>query len=57
MTYTERVEKAAQSFLKLADEYLDPKDPETCPLRNFIASEYQVETLDLDVKVWEIKNK
>ena len=55
-TYTERVAHAAQSFVTLAPEYLDPKDL-TCSFRNEIAEHYQVEPLDLDVKVWEINNQ
>jgi len=52
-TYAERVENAAQSFMKLKDclPY------EGYPLRNFIATEWQVEPLDLDEKVWEITNQ
>ena len=53
-TYTERVENAAQSFMQLKDEYLERFG---LTFRNAIASEWQVEPLDLDEKVWEIKNK
>ena len=52
-TYTERVERASQSFMKLKDEYLERFG---LTFRNFIASEWQVEPLDLDEKVWEINN-
>ena len=52
-TYTERVENAAQSFMKLKDEYLARFG---LTFRNAIASDWQVDPLDLDVKVWEIKN-
>jgi len=52
-TYTERIENAAQSFMKLKDEYLERFG---LTFRNAIASEWQVDPLDLDVKVWEIKN-
>lgn len=55
-TYSERVENAAQSFMKLKDEYLDPKDL-SCSFRNLIAKEWQVKPLDLDVRVWEINNQ
>ena len=53
-TYAERVENAAQSFMKLKDECV-PRWGLT--FRNLIASEWQVKPLDLDEKVWEIKNK
>lgn len=52
-TYTERVENAAQSFMKLKDEYLERFG---LTFRNVIASDWQVDPLDLDEKVWEIKN-
>ena len=52
-TYTERVERAAQSFMKLKDEYLERFG---LTFRDLIASEWQVEPLDLDEKVWEINN-
>ena len=54
-TYTERVENAAQSFIALADEYLDPKD-QTMSFTRFIATEWQVEPDDLTVAVWHINN-
>ena len=53
-TYAERVENAAQSFMQLKDEYLERFG---LTFRNAIASEWQVKPLDLDEKVWEIKNK
>jgi len=53
-TYAERVENAAQSFMQLKDEYLERFG---LTFRNAIASEWQVEPLDLDEKVWEIKNQ
>ena len=52
-TYAERVENAAQSFMKLKDEYLERFG---LTFRNAIASDWQVNPLDLDEKVWEIKN-
>ena len=55
-TYTERVAHASHSFVTLAPEYLDPKDP-TFSFLNFIATEYQVEPDDLTVAVWEINNQ
>jgi hypothetical protein len=54
-TYTQRVTNAAQSFMKLKDEYLDPKD-QTMSFTKFIATEWQVEPDDLTVAVWEINN-
>ena len=53
-TYAERVENAAQSFMKLKDEYLERFG---ITFRNTIASDWQVDPLDLDEKVWELKNK
>jgi len=53
-TYTERVENAAQAFMKLKEEYLALST--AWDLRNLIASEWQVEPLDLDEKVWDINN-
>jgi len=53
-TYAERVERAAQSFQKLKPEYLERFGT---TLRNFIASDWQVDPLDLDEKVWELNNK
>ena len=52
-TYTERVERASQSFMRLKDEYLERFG---LTFRNLIASEWQVDPLDLDEKVWEINN-
>ena len=54
-TYTERVAHAAQSFVTLAPEYLDPND-QTMSFTKFIATEWQVEPSDLTVAVWEINN-
>ena len=54
-TYRERLVDATQSFIRLASEYLDPKD-HTMSFTNFIATEYQVEPDDLTVAVWEIRN-
>ena len=51
-TYAERVENAAQSFLKLKDEYLEWFGSIT--FRNRIATEWVVNPTDLDEKVWEI---
>ena len=53
-TYSERVQRAAQSFMSLKDEYLQRYGT---TLRDFIASDWQVDPLDLDSKVWEINNK
>ena len=55
-TYRERLADAAQSFIRLAPEYLDPKD-QTMSFTKFIATEYQVEPDDLTVAVWDIRNK
>jgi len=52
-TYTERVENAAQAFMKLKEEYFERSG---LTFRNLIASEWQVEPLDLDEKVWDINN-
>jgi len=49
-TYTERVENAAQSFLKLKANNLN----DYIAFRNTIATEWVVNHLDLDEKVWEI---
>ena len=53
-TYSERVQRAAQSFMSLKDEYLQRFGT---TLRDFITSDWQVDPLDLDSKVWEINNK
>jgi len=53
-TYSERVSRAAQSFMNLKDEYLQRFGT---TFRNAIASDWQVDPLDLDSKVWEINNK
>ncbi len=52
-TYAERLERASQIFMKLKDKYIEKFG---LTFRNFIAAEWQVEPLDLDEKVWEIKN-
>ena len=54
-TYNERVLNAAKSFVDLQDEYLDPNDT-TQAFRNLIATEWQVDPLDLDAKVWAMKH-
>jgi hypothetical protein len=64
-TYSERVDNACQSFLKLKDKYIFTKDcyerygrqalQET--LGDFIARDWQVERLDMDERLWELKNK
>ena len=54
-TYSERVTNAAQSFVELQGEYLDPNDS-TQSFRNLIATEWQVDPLDLDAKVWAMKH-
>ena len=53
-TYAERVERAAQSFQKLKPEYLERFGT---TFRNAIASDWKVDPLDLDEKVWELNNK
>lgn len=53
-TYNERVTRAAQTFMKLKDEYLKRFGT---TFRNAIANDWQVDPLDLDEKVWEINNK
>ena len=55
-TYTERVANAAQSFLKLTP-FIIRNRLNRAECRDFVAAEWQVEPLDLDEKVWEIKNK
>ena len=52
-TYAERVERAAQSFMKLKAEYIE-RFGQT--LGDFIASDWQVERLDMDEKVWDLNN-
>ena len=52
-TYAERVERSAQSFMKLKAEYLERFG---LTFRNAIASEWQVDPLDLDAKVWALNN-
>ena len=53
-TYQERVARAAQSFMKLKPKYLEKMG---ITFRNAIASDWQVDPLDLDEKVWELTNK
>ena len=53
-TYTERVARAAQSFMNLKAEYLE-RFGQT--LGDFIASEWQVNRLDMDEKIWELNNE
>ena len=53
-TYSERVHNACQSFLKLKDKYIERYGQ---TLGDFIATEWQVERLDMDERLWELKNK
>jgi len=53
-TYQERVNNACQSFLKLKSEYLERYGQ---TLGDFIAKDWQVERLDMDERLWELKNK
>ena len=53
-TYQERVANAAQAFMSLKDEYLERFGT---TFRNAIASDWQVDALDLDEKVWELNNQ
>jgi len=53
-TYQERVDRAAQAFMSLKDEYLERFGT---TFRNAIASDWQVDPLDLDEKVWELNNQ
>ncbi len=53
-TYQERVTRAAQSFMNLKAEYLERFGT---TFRDAIASDWQVDPLDLDAKVWEINNQ
>ena len=53
-TYHERVANAAQSFMKLKPKYLASMG---ATFRNAIASDWQVDPLDLDAKVWELNNQ
>ena len=52
--YQERVARAAQAFMTLKDEYLERFGT---TFRDAIASDWQVDPLDLDEKVWELNNK
>lgn len=53
-TYAERLERAAQSFMKLKAEYLERFG---LTFRNAIASDWQVDPLDLDTAVWQLNNQ
>ena len=53
-TYQERVTRAAQSFMKLKPKYLEKMGT---TFRNAIASDWQVDPLDLDAKVWDLNNQ
>jgi hypothetical protein len=53
-TYAERLERAAQSFMKLKAEYLERFG---LTFRNAIASDWQVDPLDLDAAVWQLNNQ
>lgn len=53
-TYHERVARAAQAFMNLKGEYLERFGT---TFRNAIASDWQVDPLDLDEKVWELNNQ
>lgn len=53
-TYSERVDNACQSFLKLKEEYITRMGQ---TLGDFIARDWQVERLDMDTRLWELKNK
>jgi len=52
-TYAERVERAAQSFMKHKAKY---HERFRTTFRDAIASDWQVDPLDLDAKVWQINN-
>jgi len=52
-TYQERVTRAAQSFMNLKDEYLQRFGT---TFRNAIASDWQVDPLELDAAVWQLNN-
>ena len=56
-TYSERVHNACQSFLKLKDKYIERNGQIPISLGDFIAREWQVERLDIDERLWELKNK
>jgi hypothetical protein len=51
-SYSERVKASAVLFLRLKDKYSD-----TLELANDICFEWQVDRLDLDEKVWELKRE
>ena len=51
-SYSERVQASAESFLRLKDKFSSIGALE---LGTDIASEWQVERLDMDEKVWDLK--
>jgi hypothetical protein len=53
-TYQERLNNAAQTFIKLQEAYLEIMGPD---FSKIIAKDWEVAYLDLDAKVWEITNK
>ena len=53
-TYRERVDRACQSFMKLKGEYLERYGQ---IFGDFIATEWQVNRLDMDERLWELNNK
>ena len=53
-TYQERVTQAAKAFINLKAQYLQSLG---ITFRNAIATQWQVDPLDLDEKVWELINK
>ena len=53
-TYQERLNNAAQTFIKLQRKYLEHMGPD---FSKIIAQDWEVNYLDLDAKVWEITNK
>ncbi len=59
-TYSERVDNACQSFLNLKDKYIERYGQTAsiiARLGDFIASDLQVKRLDMDERLWELKNK
>ena len=52
-TYQERLNNAAQTFIKLQAKYLEIMGPD---FSKIIAQDWEVNYLDLDAKVWEINN-
>jgi hypothetical protein len=53
--YSERVGASAELFLRLKDQYDDTL--ELVELANDICFEWQVDRLDMDEKVWELKRE